>query len=62
MLGLHGAGVETNSEQVRDSFDAASDLQCWLVNPTGMTPWSGDDWRKSFAPGLMQRSENCQCS
>ena len=62
MLGLHGAGVEADSEQVRDSFDAAPDLQCWLVSPTGMTPWSGDDWRKSLAPGLMQRSENCRCS
>ena len=56
MLGLHGAGVEADSEQVRSSFDAAPDLQCWLVSPTGMTPWSGDDWRKfsafSFKFGL----------
>jgi len=48
MLALHGAGVEADSRQPRSSFDAAPDLNCWLVYPTGMTPWSGDDWRKSF--------------
>lgn len=48
MLALHGAGVEADSRQVRCSFDAAPNLDCWLVFPTGMTPWSGDDWRKSF--------------
>jgi len=48
MLALHGAGVEADSRQARSSFDAAPDLDCWLVYPTGMTPWSGDDWRKSF--------------
>ena len=48
MLNLHGAGVEADSRQVRNTFDTAPDLRCWLVCPTGMTPWSGDDWRKSF--------------
>jgi len=48
MLALHGAGVEADSRQVRSSFDAAPDLDCWLVYPTGTTPWCGDDWRKSF--------------
>lgn len=48
MLALHGAGVEADSRQVRNSFDAAPNLDCWLVFPTGMTSWSGDDWRKSF--------------
>jgi len=48
MLALHGAGVEADSRQVRSSFDAAPDLKCWLVYSTGLTPWSGDDWRKSF--------------
>lgn len=46
MLNLHGAGVDADSEQVRATFDAAPDLRCWIVSPTGMTPWSGDDWRK----------------
>ena len=49
MLALHGAGVEADSDEGRGAFSTASDLRCWLVCPTGMTPWSGDDWRKSFA-------------
>lgn len=46
MLALHGAGVQADSRQASSSFDAAPDLHCWLVYPAGMTPWSGDDWRK----------------
>lgn len=52
MLGLHGAGVEADSPQARNAFDKAPDLRCWLICPTGMTPWSGDDWRKSSAVDL----------
>lgn len=46
VLGLHGAGVETDSDQVRHAFDGAPDLRGWLLFPSGVTPWSGDDWRE----------------
>ncbi|KAL8831473.1 MAG: hypothetical protein Q9191_000845 [Dirinaria sp. TL-2023a] len=44
MIYLHGAGVEADSEQVRTMFDSVPDLRCWLLSPSGMTSWSGDDW------------------
>ena len=44
LLALHGAGLEADSYQVRHSFDAVPDLPAWLLFPTGMSPWSGDDW------------------
>ena len=47
ILALHGAGVETDSDMVRHSFDAAPDLRGWLLYPSGVSSWSGDDWRKS---------------
>ena len=46
VINLHGAGLEANSHQVRHMFDGAPDLRGWLVSPTGVTPWSGDDWRE----------------
>lgn len=45
VVNLHGAGLEADSDQVRRMFDRAPDLRGWLVSPTGMTPWSSDDWR-----------------
>ena len=45
VIALHGAGVEADSDQVRHVFDDAPDLRGWLLIPSGMTPWSGDDWR-----------------
>lgn len=58
-VNLHGAGLEADSKEVRQSFDGAPDLRCWLVCPTGMTEWSGDDWRKCIKLGLneMNRSD-----
>ena len=47
LLNLHGAGVEADSEQVRHTLDGARGLAAWVLFPSGMTPWSGDDWRKS---------------
>ncbi|RMZ86986.1 hypothetical protein DV736_g5787, partial [Chaetothyriales sp. CBS 134916] len=44
MLHLHGAGVDVDGPQTRHSFDAAADLPCWILFPTGMSPWSSDDW------------------
>ena len=45
LLNLHGAGLEADSDQVRHMLDAVSNLSAWVLFPTGMTPWSGDDWR-----------------
>ncbi|KAF3941239.1 hypothetical protein ABW19_dt0207500 [Dactylella cylindrospora] len=44
LLSLHGAGVDTDSPMSRNSFEALPDLCAWLVIPSGVTPWSGDDW------------------
>ncbi|KAL8872627.1 MAG: hypothetical protein Q9174_001767 [Haloplaca sp. 1 TL-2023] len=46
ILALHGAGVETDSDMIRHSFDGAPDLRGWLLYPSGVTPWSGDDWHR----------------
>jgi hypothetical protein len=46
LLSLHGAGLEADSRQVREMFDAAYGICAWMLFPTGVTPWSGDDWRK----------------
>ena len=44
ILGLHGAGVEADSPEVRHALDGATDLAAWVLFPTGMSPWCGDDW------------------
>ncbi|KAK4631568.1 hypothetical protein CLAFUR4_03715 [Fulvia fulva] len=44
LLNLHGAGVEADSDELRHSLEAAADLKAWALWPTGVTPWSGDDW------------------
>ena len=44
LLQLHGAGLEADSGLVRHQLDAVPDLCAWLLFPTGVTPWSGDDW------------------
>ena len=44
MLALHGAGVEADSTQMRHALDLAPDLPAWALFPSGMSPWSGDDW------------------
>lgn len=46
VLGLHGAGVETDSDQVRHTFAEAPDLRGWVLFPSGVRSWSGDDWRR----------------
>ncbi|KAL8789590.1 MAG: hypothetical protein Q9213_001026 [Squamulea squamosa] len=46
VLGLHGAGVETDGGLVRHTFDDAPDLKGWVLFPSGMTAWSGDDWHR----------------
>jgi predicted esterase len=44
LLNLHGAGLEADSHQVRHQLDSLSNLNAWVIFPTGMSPWSGDDW------------------
>jgi predicted esterase len=44
LLALHGAGVETDSHDMKHSFDALRNLPAWALFPSGATPWCGDDW------------------
>ncbi|PGH00606.1 hypothetical protein GX51_05705 [Blastomyces parvus] len=44
LVDLHGAGLEADNEQVRHMLDAAYGVCSWMLFPTGVTPWSGDDW------------------
>lgn len=44
MVALHGSGLDVDSYQIKHSFDGAPDLPAWLLFPTGMSPWCGDDW------------------
>ncbi len=48
LLNLHGAGLEADSDQVRHMLDPVPDLHAWILFPTGVTPWSSDDWREFF--------------
>ncbi|KAK2766177.1 hypothetical protein FQN54_007693 [Arachnomyces sp. PD_36] len=44
LLNLHGAGLETDSDQVRHTLDDAYGVCAWILFPSGVTPWSGDDY------------------
>jgi predicted esterase len=44
LINLHGAGLDSDSHQVRHMLDAVPGLNAWILFPTGMSPWSGDDW------------------
>ena len=44
LLNLHGAGLEADSQQVRHMLDSIPHIRAWTLFPTGMSPWSGDDW------------------
>jgi predicted esterase len=44
LLALHGAGLEAHDEMVRHALDPLADICAWVLFPTGVTPWSGDDW------------------
>lgn len=48
-LNLHGAGVEVDSDQARHALDEAYGVCAWMLFPSGVTPWSGDDYREIFA-------------
>jgi predicted esterase len=44
LLALHGAGLEADDDLVRHALDPLADVCAWVLFPTGVTPWSGDDW------------------
>ncbi|KAI9689335.1 MAG: hypothetical protein M1822_009986 [Bathelium mastoideum] len=44
LLQLHGAGLEAEDAGVAHALDPVPDLCAWALFPTGVTPWSGDDW------------------
>ncbi|KAI1516787.1 Peptidase-S9 domain containing protein [Pyrenophora tritici-repentis] len=44
LLQLHGAGLEADNPMVAGALDSVSNLCAWVLFPTGVTPWSGDDW------------------
>lgn len=58
LLNLHGAGLEADSHQVRHMLDAVPDLRAWVIFPSGVTPWSGDDWRMRFSNTCCSRLAN----
>jgi hypothetical protein len=47
LLALHGAGVDTDGPIMHKAFDHLPNLCAWIVAPSGVTSWSGDDWRKT---------------
>jgi predicted peptidase len=44
LLSLHGAGVEAENPAVTGALNGVSDLCAWVLFPSGVTPWAGDDW------------------
>jgi hypothetical protein len=48
LLQLHGAGLEADNGMVAHALDSVPDLCSWVMFPTGVTPWSGDDWRTFY--------------
>lgn len=50
MVVLHGAGVDVDGDQTRKALKDWPDLPAWVIVPSGVTTWSGDDWRKATAP------------
>ncbi|KAF2723182.1 hypothetical protein K431DRAFT_265302 [Polychaeton citri CBS 116435] len=44
LLAMHGAGLEADDDLVKHSLDPLPDLCAWVIFPTGVTAWSGDDW------------------
>lgn len=45
LLQLHGSGVDPEWPLVAESL-ASLHLHAWTVFPSGVTPWTGDDWHQ----------------
>ncbi|KAF7195636.1 putative secreted protein [Pseudocercospora fuligena] len=52
LLGFHGAGVEAEWDSVRLALQPLPDLPAWVLFPTGVTPWAGDDWHAFGFPDV----------
>ena len=50
LLGLHGAGLEADSDRMRKALAPLSNLPAWVLFPSGVTSWSADDWREYLSP------------
>jgi hypothetical protein len=48
IIANHGAGLEADNPMVAHALDPVPDLCSWVMFPTGVTPWSSDDWREYF--------------
>lgn len=57
LLGLHGAGIEADGDLVRHMLDGVYGICAWILFPTGVTSWSGDDWRAYFSFSNIEISE-----
>lgn len=44
LLALHGAGVIVDSAQSKHALDDVADVCAWMLMPSGVTSWSGNDW------------------
>ena len=44
LIALHGAGTEADSNPMKHAFDPLPNLCAWVLYPSGVTSWSGDDW------------------
>ncbi|EAW14667.1 uncharacterized protein ACLA_000780 [Aspergillus clavatus NRRL 1] len=44
IIALHGAGTSADSPRVREMLDGAYETCAWMLFPSGVTAWSGDDW------------------
>ncbi|EOA88541.1 uncharacterized protein SETTUDRAFT_149188 [Exserohilum turcica Et28A] len=44
LLQFHGSGLEADNPMVYGALNSLPDLCAWVLFPTGVTPWSGDDW------------------
>lgn len=49
-LMFHGAGLDASSDIVAHTLDSLPSICAWVLYPTGVSPWSGDDWRKHSKP------------
>ena len=46
LLQFHGAGLEAQDPMVSHALNVLPDLCAFVLFPTGVTPWSGDDWHQ----------------
>jgi predicted esterase len=44
LLQFHGAGVDADNSMVAHALDPVPELCAWVLFPSGVTSWSGDDW------------------